>query len=115
MFVKLKKSSVLNEKFKQLCSCNGVTYQKPIIDVVTRWNSTLNMIERAIDLMPVIQTLTSLEKEFKNLFVDQNEVNSLNSLISLLKELELATKLLEGDQNPLIPNYIIIFDYIQSY
>ena len=70
------------------------------------------MIERAFDLRPLIQTLTSIEKDFRSLFLDPIEINSLKVLVSLLKELDWL-RIFWKDQLALIPNIVLIFEHLQ--
>ena len=39
--------------------------KKPILDVDTRWGSTYDMIERALELKDIIQDLGSINKDLK--------------------------------------------------
>ena len=51
----IRASPQRHEKFKEICTVARVKYRKPILDVVTRWNSSQNMLEIALLLKEAIK------------------------------------------------------------
>ena len=50
LIVKSRSSSQRHKKFSEISKLNGVDDLLPILDVSTRWNSTYDMVKRALDL-----------------------------------------------------------------
>ena len=51
--IKSRSSSQRRKKFAEISKLNGFDELLPILDVPTRWNSTYDMIKRALDLRVV--------------------------------------------------------------
>jgi len=52
LIIKSRSSSQRRKKFSEISELNGINLL-PILDVPTRWNSTYEMIKRALDLQVV--------------------------------------------------------------
>jgi hypothetical protein len=50
LVVKIRASPQRREKFLKACNFEGLSSKELIIDVVTRWNSTYDMLQRALEL-----------------------------------------------------------------
>ena len=50
LIVKIRASPLRREKLSNACKNNDINDLKPILDVPTRWNSTFEMIKRALQL-----------------------------------------------------------------
>ncbi|RGB21780.1 hypothetical protein C1646_634456, partial [Rhizophagus diaphanus] len=53
LIIKSHSSSQRRKKFSEISKLNGVDDLLPILDVPTRWNSTYDMVKRALDLKVV--------------------------------------------------------------
>lgn len=79
--IKIRASPQRCEKLYNTCKILNITILKPILDVETRWNSTYDMIKRAI-ILKNVSFLYILNKNFC-LF------NNINYIFRHLKRLQL--------------------------
>lgn len=49
LIVKIRSSPQRREKFLKACDFENLSSKELIIDVVTRWNSTYDMLQRALE------------------------------------------------------------------
>jgi hypothetical protein len=80
---------------------------KLIIDVPTRWNSTLYMLKRLIEQFPVLMALANdpgLSKQasstLKNCVFSFEEQSTVEGIVALLQPFETATTIVCADQSP---------------
>jgi hypothetical protein len=59
IIIKCHSSPQRRQKFKEISNLNGIENLSLILDVSTRWNSTYEMIKRALDLK-VVSTLVKI-------------------------------------------------------
>jgi hypothetical protein len=85
----IKRYSSLNQKLELACELSSTKYLKPILDVDTRWNSTYDMLERALYLKMPIKYLCSQDLSLKELLID--DWYKIESIVSLLKPLKEVT------------------------
>lgn len=80
-----------------------------ILDVPTRWNSTLYMLERALLLKKAYMMYVDNETSLRNCKINSDEWSTMEQIIKLLKPLESATVLLSTSQytsiSAVIPTY----------
>jgi hypothetical protein len=65
--------------------CSGVRRIKPILDVATRWNSTYNMISRAIELRTPLTMIISTDNDLQAYLLTDEEWNYLERMKVLLQ------------------------------
>jgi hypothetical protein len=100
----IKNSPKLLQEIKALCEANNVKFYSPILDVKTRWNSTYYMLEN-------IQKMKKIYNLHKDIKINDNYWNFLESLLEYLKIYEEATKLLS---NTLYPSISLMFIVIKK-
>lgn len=72
-FVKLRKSEKLMNCLKLLCDATGVKFIKPVLDVITRWDSTFDMLNAAQKLKLVFNMIWSQQSQIKKFQVNEDE------------------------------------------
>ena len=101
------------EKLKEICKLNGLEFYKPVLDVVTRWDSTLDMIRRAQKIMPALKQIVSMEREFQYYPLSQEDDKFLSLIIPILAELETDTVSVSYAKKPVMSRTIIMYDYLE--
>ncbi|CAB5364972.1 unnamed protein product [Rhizophagus irregularis] len=87
LIVKSYSSSQHRKKFSEISKLNGVDDLLPILDVSTRWNSTYDMVKRALDLKVVFDKII-LANEFSdlnNIKLSQSDWTSLENIAAFLR------------------------------
>ena len=69
----VRKTQSCLEELKRLAIASSTPYKKPILDVKTRWNSTFDMIQRALELKNDLNTVKSLNKSIQDVWLTQSE------------------------------------------
>lgn len=84
----------------------------PIIDVVTRWNSTYDMLIRAVEIKDCISaTFFRLEdKKIVNLLLSDSDWESVQQLIDVLEPLKEATLLASKIEDSLIWQMLVLLE-----
>lgn len=82
--------------------------------MATRWDSTFDMIERAIYLKVAIDVMCTKEKNLKKLLITEREWSELSSLRNLLKKFRRSTKFMSMERHPTICAYLPTFDWIEQ-
>lgn len=73
---KIRKSVLMRQKLNKLCTVFSVKYLVPILNVITRWNSTYDMILRAEHLRTPLKALCTNEKSLISLRITDRECHS---------------------------------------
>ncbi|CAB4410663.1 unnamed protein product [Rhizophagus irregularis] len=87
LIVKSRSSSQRRKKFSEISKLNGVDDLLPILDVPTRWNSTYDMVKRALDLKVVFDKiiLASEFSDLNNIKLSQSDWTSLENIAAFLR------------------------------
>lgn len=98
-------TSVLASKQKALLNKCGNEH-KPIMDVATRWNSSLDMIERHLEQQPAVAAALLSADVRRNAreidTLDNSDIRDAEDIVSLLKSLKTATTVLSDEKTPTV-------------
>ena len=90
------------DKLKDYFKIDNIPFKTPLPDVVTRWNYTYYMIERAIEIKPLLNHLVSNLPILTNNWPTNEEWLILNDLLDLLAPFALTTKVISASSYPTI-------------
>lgn len=85
LVVKVRSSPQCRENFHQQCIATNSPELELIPDVVTRWNSTEIMIERALKLKQALHNLASSDRNLSNYLLLDDEWNCIVAIHELLQ------------------------------
>ncbi|GBB92155.1 hypothetical protein RclHR1_19720001, partial [Rhizophagus clarus] len=113
LIIKIQHSSQRLEKLSANCRLYNIDDLKPIQDVSTRWNSTHNMIERAL-------TFTAAsDKNLKNCVITDDNWNQLELIKGFLELFKEITVIMSGSKystlSTTIPLYNELITYTEEY
>ncbi|XP_030252892.1 zinc finger BED domain-containing protein 4-like isoform X1 [Sparus aurata] len=98
-------TAVLAAKQKLLL-CPDISEHKLIVDVTTRWNSSLDMMERYLDLQPVVAAALLSPEVRRNArevdTLDNLDIRDAEDIMKLLTPLKTVTTVLSDEQNPTV-------------
>ncbi|KAJ6648390.1 putative AC transposase, partial [Pseudolycoriella hygida] len=113
---KIRKSVQLRQKLKKMCSIYVLKYLTPILDVMTRWNSTYDMILRAEYLKVPLKMLFSGEKSLASLRITDRQWLELSEVKKVLQKFYRATQLISMERHSTIDAYLPTLDWlIENY
>ncbi|XP_066582005.1 uncharacterized protein [Prorops nasuta] len=113
IFSKIKRSEILCNKFRSACETAGVpTTIKPILDCVTRWNSTHDMLGAAITLKGGIITLCQNISELSNFQISSEEWIIFEKVHKFLINFKILSTKLGGEQYVTLPLVIVSFNLL---
>jgi hypothetical protein len=111
---KIRKSPKMRRLMQQICLEKGEIFLVPIIDVSTRWNSTHDMLVRALKLKDVIcDTIYRYkDKTLINILLSESDWQCVEKLVDVLAPLKEATLLASKNAESLmVTNIIPIFQF----
>jgi hypothetical protein len=76
----------------------GITFLKPIWDIDTRWNSTYEMLHRALTLREALDVICMMEPQLACLTICDTDWGILLSLKSFLKKFKSVSDRVESSQ-----------------
>jgi hypothetical protein len=111
---KIRLAPKLRRLLEKVCKEKDVKYLVPIIDVVTRWNSTYDMLVRAVEIKDVMSDTfyQHKDRDLINLVLTETEWICVSQLIEVLAPLKEATMLAsQGGESLMVTNVIPIFNF----
>lgn len=86
-------------KLRHACELAKLKALQPVLDVVTRWNSTFEMIERAVYLRTALESVLSLDKDLaQKVNLADEEWNLLSQISELLLTFAAVSRKMEGSK-----------------
>ena len=113
---KIRESALLIDDLKHIFQSDGKAFLRPQLDIKTRWNSTFEMINRAIEIKLQLETLKVRQSNLLSSYwpTDQ-EWNELHDIKEILSEFAMATTELSGQTYPTAAHVRILFLSLISY
>jgi hypothetical protein len=96
--VKLKSSPKQTQKFEETAKILDEPYVKLKRDIYIRWNSTFDIIERALRMRKVIDVMCIKDDGFKAFAISDNQWEILTQVCEFLKPFYESTKLQSGQK-----------------
>ncbi len=110
---------MLLQILQKKCELTEIKFRKPVLDVKTRWNSTLNMLRSAQHLFPAIILLVQSEKALRNHQINHKDLQDLDAIINFLGKLEKITLHLSSQKNNTMVELSILYNglliHLQNY
>src|SRR5579859_4485821 len=103
------------DKLKEYFQVEGVNFKVPLPDCVTRWNYTYFMIDRAIEIKPLLSHLVSSLPTLNNNWPTEEEWHILTELANLLAPFALVTKVISASNYPTIGEAKMLFTGVISH
>lgn len=81
----------------------------PIRDVVTRWNSTYQMLKRALLIRKGLDDITDF-KDFRKFKLEKSEWKTMSEFTRFLKEFYVITNFVEGSKYPTLSSVVPLYN-----
>lgn len=115
----IRSSPQRREQLAKQCSVEGLEFKNAILDVRTRWNSTYDMLERALEIRKPLTLTVQSFKQLRHLVLSNDEWNKVMTTINLLKPFKEATKELSEEGVPKLSQtvsiYNALFEHLEKY
>ncbi|CAG8690565.1 2244_t:CDS:2, partial [Cetraspora pellucida] len=85
LVVKIRSSPQHREQFMRQVKAVGLENCNLILDIKTRWNSTYEMLVRALVMHDAIDAITHLDKDLQSLQLDIHEWNKIREIVTILE------------------------------
>jgi hAT family C-terminal dimerisation region/Domain of unknown function (DUF4413) len=103
------------DKLKDYFKIESVPIKAPLPDIVTRWNYTYYMLERAIEIKPFLYHLVANLLVLTNNWPTNEEWLVLNDLLDLLAPFALITKVISTSSYPMVGEVKWLFLGIKNH
>ncbi|EXX56006.1 hypothetical protein RirG_220070 [Rhizophagus irregularis DAOM 197198w] len=119
LIVKIRSSPQYKERFARQAEAADLKGLNLILDIRTWWNSTHDMLERALEMREALDATASSDKDLRIFELNENEWNTIKEIMSVLKVFIRATKVVSSAKYPIlsttIPIYNFLIDKLESY
>ncbi|KAF0403826.1 zinc finger bed domain-containing protein ricesleeper 2-like [Gigaspora margarita] len=106
------------QKLKNSCETNSLPPLNPIIDVVTQWNLTYNMIERVLMIRIAIDKIAGADRGLRDKELTNDDWNFLKLLLYFLEVFKEISIEMESLKHPtlsfVIPLYNSLIDHVED-
>jgi hypothetical protein len=113
MVRKIRRSPQQIESFRARCIMKSLEPRTPIIDVVTRWNSTFEMLEFARNYKEVFRS-HALDQEWSSLVIGSDDWIKLEPLLSVLGAFKTVSEMQSGSSYATINRVYPCYEYLLS-
>ncbi|CAB5205209.1 unnamed protein product [Rhizophagus irregularis] len=110
--VKIRASLQRREHFKQQCTAVNIKPLELIPDVSTRWNSTDDMITRALELKQPLHNTVSADKDLRKYILSEEEWQCILDVHEILQYFKKSTNFSTGQQYPTLSCSVPVYNYL---
>ena len=112
-------STIRIDAYEDFCTKFNCKKLSLVLDVSTRWNSTLKMFQRLKCMKKPYQATVKKFTELKDCELSNSEWAKIDAIIDLLKPFEQATIKMSTNRSPTISNtsacYHLLFKHLETY
>ncbi|CAH1954524.1 unnamed protein product [Acanthoscelides obtectus] len=116
---KLKYSEHLRENFEKFCTTLNLKFTMPKLNVITRWNSTLDMLRWSLNMRNALNILCDNVENLKTLKPTDTEWSLIERICQYLNVFKSICIILEGESYASLPMVIIginmLLDRLESW
>ena len=113
--VEIRKSPKKEQELSTLAKNQNIKYKKLIRDVKTRWNSTYSMLDAFLENKAIINAMVSLNNNFENLSLNENEWKEIRLFCDFLKPFFDFTVEMSGSEYPTLGMLLLFLDYLLDH
>ncbi|CAB5205976.1 unnamed protein product [Rhizophagus irregularis] len=103
------------DKLKEFFQVEKIKFKVPLPDCTTRWNYTFYMIDRALEIKPLLAHLVSNLTSLSNNWPNEEEWNILTILADLLAPFASVTRVISASSYPTIGEVKLLFEGIRMH
>src|SRR3954447_17549090 len=112
---KVRESALFIDDLKHIFQSDNKAFLRPQLDIKTRWNSTFEMINRAIEIKLQLETLKVRQSNLNSYWPTDQEWNELHDIKEILSEFAMANTELSSQTYSTAANVRILFLSLMSY
>ena len=112
LLVKIRGSPQRRERFARHCEVSELVPKQLIIDVRTRWNSTYDMVDRALELREPLQNMAMVDPDLQRYSLNDGEWQRLLNMRKILHIFKIATNHLTASSHPTLAIAVPIYNYV---
>lgn len=115
----IRSSPQRREQLAKQCSVEGLDFKNAILDVRTRWNSSYDMLARALEIRKPFELTVQSFSQLKNLMLTTDDWVKVVKTLILLKPFKEATNELSEEGVPKLSQtisiYNALFEHLEKY